>query len=82
MAAEQQPVLKPKPQSSTSTSSSTSVNPVLPGGVVDVDASGGFGNPFDFSSSFGLNRPFGGFGDLFSGLNRNQWWKGWVDEFV
>ncbi|XP_018571174.1 transforming growth factor-beta-induced protein ig-h3 [Anoplophora glabripennis] len=81
-SSDQKPVLQPKPNNPSTTTKSP-VNPVIPGGVIDVDANGGFptltssfGPEFDFSSSFGLNsKPFG-IGDLFGGFARSQWWKG------
>ncbi|XP_023015902.2 midline fasciclin [Leptinotarsa decemlineata] len=77
-SSEQKPILAPKPKPSKKP-----IDAVLPGGIIDVDASGignplaGLGPDFDFSSSFNLNsKPFG-LGDIFGGgFNTNHWWKG------
>ncbi|KAJ8920689.1 hypothetical protein NQ315_004828, partial [Exocentrus adspersus] len=83
--SDQKSVIQPKPTNPTTTTKSPD-NPVIPGGVIDVDANNGggfptltssFGPEFDFTSSFGLSaKPFGGIGDLFSGFGGSQWWKG------
>ncbi|XP_060517854.1 transforming growth factor-beta-induced protein ig-h3 [Cylas formicarius] len=77
-ATEQKPVLNPK-----ETKEKHPVNPVIPGGVIDVDANGGFpsfsspfGPEFDFPGLGGKQGGVLGFGGLFGIDDSNSWWKG------
>lgn len=89
--SDEKPIIQLKP---TSTSTTTTPKPSIggfPGGIIDVDASGGFGGfpsggafagpgfP-DISPDFGLGlRPGGllGFGGLFGTTGQlKPWWKG------
>lgn len=88
---DEKPVIQLKPSSTSTTTAKPSTN--FPGGIIDVDATGGFGGfpsggafggsafpeiPPDFGLGF---KPGGllGFGGLFgTGGQLKPWWKGYV----
>lgn len=80
--SQDKPVLNPKKENQ---GPKHPVHTIIPGGVIDVDANGGFpsfssplGPEFDFPAFPGLERPAGGFGfgGLFGIDDGKQWWKG------
>ncbi|CAG9825393.1 unnamed protein product [Phaedon cochleariae] len=76
-SSEQKPLLQPNPKPAGGSQPPKAPSEVLPGGVIEVEAGDGVGveDPFGiFRPSFDF-KPLG-FGDLFPGLNSNQWWKG------